>query len=303
MDNTFYALATKSNFNKALNHFFAVNEVVEEINSNNNLADVLNEKLSENELTDSQILPIIGAVIKEKFKYSYDSFQIPSSLSNFTKICEETSKWTALDLIMVYFDQNGLPILINPKNMSHWSLIGELLHDTLIVLYTKYKKDDKKNIELEAIKAVEEMLSGKDVFINKEFIDESVAAKKVVPVKQQSAVDVKVGAKNVTPKYSIQVTNELFHNGNVEAWKRILESYKASYPSLDVTVFYEDELINDINTLFKWGKVKHGGLIFFQISGDTILGVSKLKKYLFEGASPRYEQFLHLSVGKVLKLF
>jgi len=28
-----------------------------------------------------------------------------------------------------------------------------------------------------------------------------------------------------------------------------------------------------------------------------------LQKYLFEGASPRFEQFLKLGVGKVLKLF
>ncbi|MGL4369455.1 MAG: hypothetical protein ACRCUT_07270, partial [Spirochaetota bacterium] len=111
------------------------------------------------------------------------------------------------------------------------------------------------------------------------------------------------GKRSATPKYSVQVTNELFHNGNVEAWKRIIESYSHSYPGTEVVIFYENELINDINSLFKWGKVKHGGLIFFQIIGDNIKGVSKLQKYLFEGASKRYEQFLHGSVGSVLNLF
>ena len=107
----------------------------------------------------------------------------------------------------------------------------------------------------------------------------------------------------MTPKYSVQVTNELFHNGNVEAWKRIIESYKASFPDLDVMIFYENEVINDINTLFKWGKVKSGNLIFFQVVGENIMGVSKLQKYFFEGASPRFEQFLKLGVGRILKLF
>jgi hypothetical protein len=47
----------------------------------------------------------------------------------------------------------------------------------------------------------------------------------------------------------------------------------------------------------------HGDSIFFQVSGEIIVGVSKLQKYLFEGASQRYEQYLKLGVGRVLNLF
>ncbi len=148
------------------------------------------------------------------------------------------------------------------------------------------------------------MIAGKDVFINKDFIDQTVAPK-AAPQRPaaQAAAAAAAGQRRMTPKYSVQVTNELFHNGNVEAWKRIIESYKVTHPDLEVRIFYENELINDINTLFKWGKVKTGGLIFFQASGENIRNVSKLQKYLFEGASPRFEQFLKLGVGKVLKLF
>ena len=32
----------------------------------------------------------------------------------------------------------------------------------------------------------------------------------------------------MTPLYGVVVTNELFHNGNVEAWKKIIESYEHS---------------------------------------------------------------------------
>jgi len=49
----------------------------------------------------------------------------------------------------------------------------------------------------------------------------------------------------------VNVTNELFHNGNVEAWKRIIDSYRYKYPALDVLIWYEGERINDINALFK----------------------------------------------------
>jgi hypothetical protein len=101
----------------------------------------------------------------------------------------------------------------------------------------------------------------------------------------------------------VQVTNELFHNGNVEAWKKIVESYKTKYYDLDVLIWYENERINDINALFKWGKVKHGGLIFFSVAGENIKDVSKLQRYFFEGASPRFEAFLKGGIGRVLDLF
>ncbi len=110
-------------------------------------------------------------------------------------------------------------------------------------------------------------------------------------------------AKKMTPLYGVPVTNELFHNGNVEAWKRIIDSYKMKNPSLDVYVFYDGERIHNLNTLFKWGKVKHGSMIMFAIAGEAIKDVAKLQRYLKEGASPRFENFLRSPVNKVLELF
>ena len=107
----------------------------------------------------------------------------------------------------------------------------------------------------------------------------------------------------MTPLYSVAVTNECFHNGNVEAWKRIIESYNAKYPDLKVYIYYEGERIIDINSLFKWGKVKHGSSIQFAVAGDGIKDVSKLQRYLAHGASNRFEAFLSAPPGIVLKLF
>ena len=302
METTFYALATKTNFNKALNHFYGVNDVVNEIESGRNCADAVNVMLAEGDLTVDQVLPMIGAIIKDKYQYSYDSYNVPVTINDFSKIVEETSKWTALDIVLVYFTVNSEPFLINPKNMIHWERVRDIVRDQLMVIYVKKKKEPNPKVENDAINAIEEMMAGKDVFINKEFIDETVAvreAKKQIAPAEAAAV----GKKNMTPKYAVTVTNELFHNGNVEAWKRIIESFKVSHPDLDVLIFHEGEKINDINSLFKWGKVKHGDPILFQVVGENIRDVSKLQKYLFEGASPRFEQFLKIAVGKVLNLF
>jgi hypothetical protein len=107
----------------------------------------------------------------------------------------------------------------------------------------------------------------------------------------------------MTPMYSVVVANELFHNGNVEAWKRIVASYAAKYPALQVYIYYEGERILDINSLFKWGKVKHGSSIQLAVSGNDIKDVAKLQRYLIQGASKQYEAFLHGQVNTVLKLF
>jgi len=300
METTYFSLASKNNFNKALRHFFKVNDVVGDLESNMNLADVINSEIDSEDIHTDQILPIVGAVIRDKFGYSYSSCNIPATITEFEKIAEETAKWTALDIVIVYFNASGKVVMINPKNPDHWSRARELVREQLIVIYTKFRKEENKKLEIEAITAIEEMIAGKDVFINKEFIDETIAQQKPVKQAQQQAPK---KSRNVTPKYAVRVSNELFHNGNVEAWKKIVESYTTKFPDLQVYIYHKGELILDINSLFKWGKVKHSDSIFFQVGGENIRGVSKLQKYLFEGASPRYEQFLKIDMGKVLNLF
>jgi len=117
-----------------------------------------------------------------------------------------------------------------------------------------------------------------------------------------AAQAVKPGAR-MTPMYNVLVTNELFHNGNVEAWKRIIASYTTKHPGLQVLVYYDGERIMDINALFKWGKVKHGSNIKFAIAGEDISDVAKLQRYLAQGASHLYEAFLKGPVNSVMALF
>jgi hypothetical protein len=123
------------------------------------------------------------------------------------------------------------------------------------------------------------------------------------PVVTSTAPAISKGPVRMTPMYSVVVQNELFHNGNVEAWKRIVASYNAKYPALQVYIYYEGERILDINALFKWGKVKHGSAIQFAVSGNEIKDVAKLQRYLVQGASHQFEAFLHGPVNSVLKLF
>jgi len=125
----------------------------------------------------------------------------------------------------------------------------------------------------------------------------------VEPVSQKKMETVTPKSMRMTPMYGIVVTNELFHNGNVEAWKKIIFSYEHTYSGNRVLVFYDGERINDINTLFKWGKVKRGTAIMISIVGENITAVAKLKRYLMQGASHRFEDFLKGPPNQILKLF
>jgi hypothetical protein len=335
METTYYSLASKSTFNKALKHFYAVNDAVDEIESKSNLADYINDLLDDEEIHPDQILPIIGAVVRDKFEYSYYSYNITKTVSEFQKIKDEVEKWNTIDIIILYFSPDGKRHVINPKIVDSWERCREIHKDQLMVVYTKYTKDKNVKLEQEAIRTFIDIFNGKDVFVNKSFNDPTIISRTVHPQVSQMApsaaslttasiaatttvgtatmpapaigktpvVSGKPKKINITPKYGVRVSNELFHNGNVEAWKKIMESFQAKYPDLQVHIMYENEVINDINALFKWGKVKHGDSIYFQVSGENIMGVSKLQKYFFEGASHRYEQFLKLGVGRVLNLF
>jgi hypothetical protein len=130
------------------------------------------------------------------------------------------------------------------------------------------------------------------------------SARVAAPVVTSAAPAVQTtGPVRMTPMYSVVVQNELFHNGNVEAWKRIVASYNGKYPALQVYIYYEGERIMDINALFKWGKVKHGSSIQFAVAGNDIKDVAKLQRYLAQGASHQFEAFLRGPVNNVLKLF
>lgn len=120
---------------------------------------------------------------------------------------------------------------------------------------------------------------------------------------EQTPVQNPNSIKKMSPMLSVVVTNELFHNGNVEAWKRIMDSYTTKYPDLQIWIYYEGEKITDINALFKWGKVKHGSCIQFVVVGEEIKDVPKLKRYFTQGASPMFEAFLQGAPGAVLNLF
>ncbi len=320
------SLGTRNYFNQTLKHIVSVTSLVESIQKGNNLATLLQDFLQQDTIDRMQILPIIAVVLREKLQASYSCRNIKKDLNDeneLKKIAESCQRWNAVELVCIYHHPYVGVIPVNPCNLEHWQMLQGLKQNELMIIYAVSRKEQndaaKKTIERKVIDACFDLLNGKKPAEDPAFIDTSSTPKQKpspipAPAPQQQPVVAQKGAIatpkpkgkvkiQLTPKYSVQVTNELFHNGNVEAWKNIIESYTVKHPECRIIVYHEGELIQDLNSLFKWGKVKHGGIILFQITGPLIKNVGRLQKYLTEGASSRFEVFMKHDVNKALQLF
>ena len=336
MINDYMSLSTRRGFNKSLGHFRLVTTIVQQMNGGVNLAEIVDELEKKKEVEKAQIGPILNAIVIDRMDYGTLSFNMPADYGAFDGVASETQRWGKFDAIVAYHHPQLGISLINPKLKPHWESIREINREELVVLYMKAASESDRALEPEALAALRDLLVGKAPKDTSRYVGAAprpavapAAPSAVAPTPLQAARPAPApssgasaaqeesdagpapaapaaaggGKRKVTPKYSIQVTNELFHNGNVEAWKNIVESYKAKYPGLDVHIFHDGQKINNINALFKWGKVKHGDVIVFCVSGEEFKGVAKLQRYLYEGASIRFEHYLKKDVNKVLNLF
>ena len=304
---------TRQHFNQTLRHLVSVTNMIASLEKGANLADILNEFLQQGTMGRSQVLPLVSLVLQEKLQAEYYCHNLKQSMNereDFSKIATAFTRWTAIDAVCIYHHPHLGVCLVNPANLEHWDGLQGIKQNELIVIYTRSKKD-KPVAAKKAIIAFLELIEKKEAADDPDFIGKAAPAASPAPVTAPASPGPAAAAApappkgklQLTPKYSVQVTNELFHNGNVEAWKNIIESYHNRHSNCRVIVYHEGELIHDLNALFKWGKVKHGGVILFQVSGPQIKNVSRLQKYLTEGASPRFETFMKHDVNKALELF
>jgi len=313
-DNKLNLLSSRAGFNLALGHFKMALGFSDDVSEGYNLADAINESLGNREIDENQVLPIVNILLVDKFAFSFKSHNIKGSLGDVSKTADVVAGWNKIHMVLAVWESDGKINLINPADREQWNNLT-LSEGELLVLYAGPSgKSDIAASDLES--CMEDFfkllyganIKGKKSYTDTSRVNSSAKAQETVPAvsggsEVSDAQPAPVTGKRISTKYGITVTNELFHNGNVEAWKKVIESYKVAHPGCDVLIWYEGERINDINALFKWGKVKRGCPIMFSVAGEDIKNVAKLKKYLFEGASSRFEAFLNGPVGAVLDLF
>jgi hypothetical protein len=301
------ALSTRTGFNAAVRYIQKTIGILEALGPDRNLGDILYDWADE-ELSGPRRALILRMLLLDKLGYRAVSVNLAPVVADPPSLAEEFSRWKAVDLVAVYHHPDAGPLAANPKNREALGRLGPLGKRELLVIYAGYVGAPAGALadalcEKAALLAIALFQGDKPDIPAGLYRGKGVSTgltKKRTPGAASSGAAEPV---RMTPRYSVAVTNELFHNGNVEAWKRIIESYHAKYPGLRVYIYYEGERILDINTLFKWGKVKHGSSIQFAIAGSGITDVAKLRRYLAQGASRGFEVFLRGSIHHVLALF
>ena len=325
-------LSRRVGFNAALRHFKRVSSFLPVVPKGANLADLLTEEIEKERMVRAQMAPAVSALLVDKFAYRYRSANAARTIEDVGAIAAKLAEWSAIQIVLTYEHPQAGLFVINPKKAASWEGALPILRDELIVVYVQGLDRSVSDQTLaQALDDVHRLLDGEAVGTAQEYRSATATASPAAvagvapaaapgvaptaapgvaptaapgaPTAAKPATAVSTKKRRMTPRYSVVVTNELFHNGNVEAWKRIIASYRQKYPTLDVLIWYDNERINDINALFKWGKVKHGTPILVSVVGDEIKDVSKLQRYLFEGASPRFEMFLKGSIDQNLDLF
>ena len=339
MTNFFVPLAKKTDFNTSVKHIQSVIEILDDCNPKENVADKINLMIREQTIKPEQVRSILSVSLLDKWNYKVVSENLKFILDDASSFVAELAKWTGIDLVFGYDHPDLGFIVVNPKNPAAAQVIQGFRKNELLLIFVG--KQDRGTVDAaladSVISAIKKLFEKKACSVPASvktgpFV--YVEPKKAAPVKLKKTVAKKPGRKAPAPSapaakvqassapshlerpsaiatgpkkmsqlVSVPVSNELFHNGNVEAWKRIIRSYTAKYQDAEIMVYYDGERIVDINTLFKWGKVKHGSTIQFAVSAQEINDLSKLSKYFRQGASPMFEAFLRGSPDTVLNLF
>ena len=322
-------LSTRAGFNSAVRHINNAIEISKDL-SGNNLADLLFERGDEN-LSGERSAYLLNMLLVNKLGYVSISRNLETVAEDPGSLAKEFESWKGVDLVAAYHHPDLGFLIANPKVAEELANFGVIRRRELLVIYAgkgtaPVDESCRKAAELalnifegKKIKAPPDLLKGN--FPIKKLKKEKPPREKAAntrrpkpsapresarlapPVVTTAAPAVSSGSMRMTPMYSVVVSNELFHNGNVEAWKKIISSYNAKYPELQVFIYYEGERILDINTLFKWGKVKHGSSIQFAVMGSEVKDVAKLQRYLIQGASNSFEGFLKGQASTALRLF
>ena len=133
----FVGLSTRKGFNRSLGHFRSVSDVLGDVESNVNLANVLNDLLDEKSVEGHQLAPVVNALLvgHPKYKYINRSYNLSDTIEEFGAIAEEIKKWNAVDLVIAYHHPDLGFTLINPKDIQHWDNAQTLKSNELITIY------------------------------------------------------------------------------------------------------------------------------------------------------------------------
>ena len=276
-------LSARPAFNAAVRHIKKAIGILDALEGGENFADTLRQPRFSS-LSGDDSLSLLRLLLVDKLGYTALSANPPAFAGDLPALAAEFAGWNAVDLVAVFHDP-PFPGIVNPKNAGQLAALGRPFPRELLVIYAgggDFSREFGAGAALTAIA----LLSGARPEIPPEF--RAAASRKAAPNKKASRTP---GPPRRTPLYSVPVTNELFHYGNVEAWKRVIGEYEDAHPGCKVQVYYDGEPLRDINALFTWGKMPRGRVIQFAVSsaGGAIPQIASLRRCLARASSRNFQ--------------
>jgi hypothetical protein len=278
-------LSGRPAFNAAVRHIKKALGLLEALEGGENFADALRLPRFQG-LSYAESLSLLRLLLVDKLGYAALSANPPGFAGDLPALAAEFEGWRAVDLVAVFHDPPLLGI-INPKNAGQLAALGRPPPRELLVVYAG-GGDLPRELGAAAARTALALLGGASPEIPPE-LRAGGAAKKTAP---RGALP-----EGRTPLYSVRVGNELFHYGNVEAWKRVIKAYEKAHPGCKVRVYYDGEPLRDINALFTWGKAPQGSLIRFSVvapgaAGSAAPDAARLRRLLARASSRDFQPLL-----------
>jgi hypothetical protein len=292
-------LSARGAFNAAVRHIKKALGILDLLEGGGNFADAL--RLSRS-LSNTETLSLLRLLLVDKLGYAALSANPSGFAGDLPALAGEFAGWKAVDMVAVFHDPRFLGV-VNLKNAGQLAALGRPLPRELLTVYAGGAWDLPRELSLTAARTALALLSGAVPEIPPELRERGKGGmkKNAPPVKPP-------GEPRRTPLYSVRVSNELFHYGNVEAWKRVIGEYENAHPGCKVCVFFGGEPLLDLNALFTWGKAPWGSVIQFCVAsngapGSAIRDIPRLRRRLAEASGRNFEPLLGGSAAGGLSLW
>jgi hypothetical protein len=283
-------LSARPGFNAAVRHIKKALGMLDALEGGENFADALGRPPFRG-LSEEDSLSLLGLLLVDKLGYATLSANPPGFAGDLPALAAKFAGWDAVDMVAVFHDPRFLGI-VNPKNAGQLAALGRPLPRSLLVVYAGSGRGDVKgDLGAAAARAALALLGGARPELPPGLLAGALPA--AGPKTKALPGGIRAAPRR-TPLRSVRVSNDLFHFGNVEAWKRVIGEYEKARPGCKVRVYYQGEPVLDLNALFAWGKARHGSVIQFAVSGPgaAIRDTALLRRLLARASSRDFEPLL-----------
>lgn len=289
--------------NAAVRHISAVNGILDDCGYKKNIVDIISNVMQYEALDEMQIKSMISTILCDKWNYHTYSMNLSTQPKDPDLLVRTISSWTGVDIVFTYEAEEVGFIAINPKNPASRDVFSILRKNELFNIYAGYQGRGKLSYDifLTIVDAINKMLEGQAVEVSKailegKYVYKEVSAsmtKKKKIEKDDLAVSFATSSYQMTKFCPIKIEVSNFTDTHFKVWQRIIKDYIDKYTSSSIYIFYEGELVTNLEELIRTSMLKNGSMLEVAVKDFSIKEAARLFKYLQEALTERCELFIN----------